>query len=71
MGVEMKLSEAQLERLAAEGFLVLPDRFSAREAAAIRARLPRLFSEKNEANIVERNAGVVRTAMGLHLRDDL
>ena len=71
MGVEMKLTEAQLEQLETQGFVVLPDRFSALEAAAIRARLPRLFSERDEANIVERNSGAVRTAMGLHLRDDL
>lgn len=39
--------------------------------AAIRSRLPRLFSQRDKANVIERNSGVVRTAMGLHLRDEL
>ena len=67
----MQLSDGQLERLEAEGFLIIPDLFSDAEVAAIRSRLPRLFAERSEANIAERNSGVVRTAMGLHLRDAL
>ena len=67
----MKLTDAELERLETDGFLILPDRFSDSEVAAIRARLPRLFSQQDDANVIERNSGVVRTAMGLHLRDEL
>ena len=67
----MKLTDAELEQLETDGFIVLPDRFSAAEVAAIRSRLPGLFSERNEANVIERHSGVVRTAMGLHLRDAL
>jgi len=29
------------------------------------------FNEKNEANIIEKSSGVVRTAMGLHLRSKI
>lgn len=67
----MKLSQTQLEQLETDGFLILPELFTEDEVAAIRSRLPRLFSEQNEANVIERNSGVVRTAMGLHLRDEL
>ena len=67
----MRLSRQQLQDLETDGFLILPERFSQDEAAAIRDRLPRLFAEDSEANVIERHSGEVRTAMGLHLRDDL
>ncbi len=69
--MEMQLTDAQREQLETDGFIILADRFSAAEVEAIRSRLPRLFSQDDEANVIERNSGVVRTAMGLHLRDDL
>lgn len=67
----MKLSNEQRAQLNRDGFLVLPDVFSVREVATIRSRLPRLFAETCEANVIERGSGAVRTAMGLHLRDPL
>ncbi len=67
----MKISNIQLQQLEKDGFLILPGIFSAQEVETIKARLPSLFAEKSEANIIERNSGVVRTSMGLHLRDDL
>ena len=67
----MTLTDAQLAQLETDGFVVLPDRFTPAEVAAIRACLPRLFAERSDANIIERHSGAVRTAMGLHLRDPL
>lgn len=67
----MQLSDQQLRDLETDGFIILPNHFSEAEAAAIRSRLPRLFAEDSEANIIERHSGEVRTAMGLHLRDKL
>lgn len=67
----MQLTAEQIERLDREGYLILPDLFSLSEVQAIQSRLPHLFSEQCEANVVERHSGVVRTAMGLHLRDEL
>ncbi len=66
----MHLSEEQLASLHSQGFLVLPDLFSESEVDALRARLPALFTDGHEGNIVERESGEVRTSMGLHLRDD-
>ncbi|MFQ5772886.1 MAG: phytanoyl-CoA dioxygenase family protein [Kiloniellaceae bacterium] len=65
----MKLTQAQIERFRRDGFLVLAGLFSAGEVAVLRARLPALFAEDTPANIREKHAGEVRTAMGLHLRD--
>lgn len=67
----MQLSAHQLQQLDEQGFLILPKRFSAREADLLRARLPELFAENHPGNIVEQASGEVRTSMGLHLRDDV
>jgi len=66
----MKLSDKQFASLNSEGFLVLPDLFSGAEVDALRSRLPAVFADGHEGNIVERESGEVRTSMGLHLRDD-
>ncbi|NQV96460.1 MAG: phytanoyl-CoA dioxygenase family protein [Acidimicrobiaceae bacterium] len=67
----MKLTNDQLEAYERDGFLVLPELFSVDEVAAINARLPELFAQRCPENFRERSSDVVRTAMGLHLRDDL
>lgn len=67
----MTLTNDQLADLERDGYLILPDVFSAEEVALLRDRLPALFAEPSDANIIERASGAVRTAMGLHLRDPL
>jgi len=67
----MKLSNHQIDDLNQQGFLILPERFSADEVELIKSRLPRLFNEDNAANIVEQSTKVVRTSMGLHTRDEV
>lgn len=67
----MKLTDRQLADLDRSGFLVLPDIFSAEEVSGIRTRLPALFAQDHPGNVIEKASGVVRTSMGLHLRDDL
>lgn len=67
----MKLTSQELSSLDRNGFLVISDRFSGQEVNAIRSRLPHLISQSHPGNIVERSSGVVRTTMGLHLRDPL
>jgi len=65
----MQLTDEQLATYARDGFLVLPDLFHADEVATLNERLPRLFAERCPENFRERSSDVVRTAMGLHLRD--
>ncbi|MEM7292331.1 MAG: phytanoyl-CoA dioxygenase family protein [Pseudomonadota bacterium] len=67
----MVLSENQLSDLNRDGFLIVPDLFSESEVASLRNRLPSLLHDGNEANVIEKSSGEVRTAMGLHLRDTL
>ena len=67
----MKLSDAQLRSFHDDGFLILPQLFSMEEVELIRAQLPALFSERCPQNFREKDTDVVRTAMGLHLRNDV
>jgi ectoine hydroxylase len=65
------LTDDQLDRFRRDGVLVLPELFSRTEVDAILARLPALFAERCPQNFREKSSDVVRTAMGLHLRDEL
>ena len=56
----MRLSEEQIASLNRQGFLVLPDLFSGAEVDALRSRLPAVFADGHEGNIVERESGEVR-----------
>ena len=67
----MLLDDDQLAHFERDGFLILPGWFTPAEVEALRARLPRLFAEDTPANIRERGGREVRTAMGLHQRDEL
>ena len=66
----MPLSAEQLQSLNTQGFLILPGLFSSAEVDALHERLPALFADGHEGNIIERDSGEVRTSMGLHLRDE-
>lgn len=65
----MDLTEKQINTLDRDGFLILPDVFSPREVARVRDRLDGISRDGHPGNIIERDSGAIRTAMGLHLRD--
>lgn len=65
------LSGEQLDAFSRDGVVVLPERFSSDEVSAINAALDHLMTQDVPENIRERGSGVVRTAMGLHLRHEL
>lgn len=67
----MRLNEEQLQRFHRDGFLVLPSLFSPAEVAVLRKGMDRVFNQEHEANLREKHSNVVRTAMGLHKRDDI
>ena len=66
----MRLTDVQLGQFHEDGFLILPGLFSNEEVETLRAPLPGLFGDDAPENFVEKDSGIVRTAMGLHLRDD-
>jgi ectoine hydroxylase len=67
----MRLNPEQVAEIEENGFLVLPGLFSAAEVGLLKAELPALMAEETPANVIEKESGVVRTAMGLHLRNDI
>ena len=67
----MELTQEQLAEFRRTGIIAIADAFTADEVEAITDRLPRLFAERCPENFREKSSDVVRTAMGLHLRDDL
>lgn len=67
----MKLSQDRLDEFDRNGYLVLPELFSAQEVAEILRAMERVFNADDPANVREKKSGAVRTAMGLHLRDEV
>ena len=65
----MHLSPEQVAEIEENGFLVLPGLFSGPEVGLLKAELPALMAEETPANVIEKESGVVRTAMSLHLRN--
>ena len=64
------LTPDQLETFHRDGVLVLPGRFGPDDLAELDAVLPELMAQECPENIREKSSGVVRTAMGLHLRNE-
>ena len=67
----MQLSPEQLAEIEDKGFLVLPGLFSGPEVSLLKAELPGLLAQDSPANVMEKESGAVRTAMGLHLRSEV
>lgn len=66
----MKLSQERIEEFQQNGFLILPELFSAEEVAEIRAAADRVFAQDLPTIIREKKSNVVRMATGLHLLDE-
>lgn len=62
----MRLSQQQLHMYAEQGFLFLPECFSADEIGLIKAELPTIFAEDSPRRVVEKNTNIVRSVYGTH-----
>ena len=65
----MKLSGEQLKRFHDDGYLIIPELFSAAEVAVLRDQLLTIFHERCPQNFREKKSDAGRTAMALHLRN--
>jgi ectoine hydroxylase len=65
------LSPEQLDAFKRDGVVVLPRRFSIEEVDSLNQALAGLMAQDVPQNVREKASGVVRTAMGLHLRHEL
>ena len=65
----MRLDKSQLKKIDELGYVIIPGCFSNEEVNNLRKAMTTVFNEKNEANIIEKSSGVVRTANGLQNRN--
>jgi ectoine hydroxylase len=66
-----QLNDAQRRTYDEEGFLLLPNLFSASEIAGMKAQLPGLFAEDSPRRVLERDGKTVRSVYGSHLTNEL
>jgi ectoine hydroxylase len=67
----MKLSEAQLQEFDREGYLFLPNLFSATETKRLTDEVPKIYAEHRQENVREKNGDVVRTNFAAHTFNEL
>lgn len=66
----MRLTDEQLHRLDDDGFLIIPNAFSAAEVDVLRAQMPALFAESRPENTREAGNSAVRNLLSLHRRNE-
>jgi len=62
----MKLADAQVARFEAEGYLFLPELYTAAEVAVLKDQLPRIFAQDRAENVREKDGRTIRTAFAVH-----
>jgi len=67
----MRLDQGQHKAFDDQGFLLLPDWFSAAEVGVMRAELPALFAEDSERRVLEKETGAVRSVYGAHRTNEI
>jgi len=67
----MQLTKEQLDSYERDGYLLLPDLFSAQEVEVMQRQLPELFAEDSERRVVETGSGVVRSVYGSHQTNEI
>lgn len=63
----MYLTQEQLDFYEENGYVLLPEYFSADEMGALRAELPTVFGEDSPRRVVEEKSGIVRSVYGSHM----
>jgi ectoine hydroxylase len=66
----MRLSPSQVDAFNSEGFLFLPQLFSAAEVRVLRDEVPKLYAEQRPENVREKNGNAVRTNFAAHTYND-
>jgi len=67
----MQLTRDQLDQFARDGYVFIPDLFSAEEIAVMKGEVPALFAEDRPENVRERGSGKVRTNFAAHTYNDV
>lgn len=67
----MFITPEQLQNYEHDGFLVLPNLFSAEEIATIKKELPTIFAEDSPRRVLEKDRSTVRSVYGTHMTNKL
>ena len=67
----MELTEDQVARFEADGYLFMADLFDAAEVAVLLGEVPALFAVERKENVREKRGGVVRTNFAAHTYNDV
>ncbi len=67
----MLITHEQLQTYERDGFLMLPDLFSAEEIAVIKKELPAIFAEDSPRRVLEKDKVTVRSVYGTHMTNKL
>jgi len=67
----MKLDADQLKQFQDEGYIVVPDLFSADEVAVMKGEIPAIFGEERDEVWHEKNGKAVRTAFATHTYNEV
>ena len=67
----MKLNAQQLRQFDKEGYIIIPELFSAEEVAVLKGEIPYIFSQHRDENFREKDSETVRTAFASHTYNDV
>ena len=67
----MRWTEAQLKQFDEQGYLLVPNLFSAEEIGRLNAELPDLCARGGPENLKERNSGALRSVISPHLSSEV
>jgi ectoine hydroxylase len=70
-GRRMKLTLEQLDSYQRDGYLFLPELFSAEDVEVMRRQLPELFAESSERRVIEKGTGAVRSVYGSYSTNEV
>jgi ectoine hydroxylase len=67
----MKLNDEQLKQFDEEGYVIIPELFSADEVAVLKGEIPGIFAQRRDENFREKDGDTVRTAFAAHTYNDV
>ena len=67
----MKLQEGQLEQFERDGYIIIPELFSQEDVSILKAEVPKVFAQKREENVREKDGQTVRTSFATHTYNKL
>jgi ectoine hydroxylase len=67
----MKLNDEQLQQFEDDGFVIIPELFSAEEVAVLKGEIPGIFEQRRDENFREKDGDTVRTAFATHTYNDV